>query len=200
VLAATAATHDQVGLALVLALAGLLPVLALPRAGVSWPLSATAPALAAIGLAGAWPALAARAKTPYRRASLGAIGYVWLVVADAGIRIPGRVPAGLWMSSPFDTLHHMLIPIVTTGALAPALAFALAAVVLPFVCTGRSPALDLVRVTIWGAVLVSATTALGQSSTPPAMTLGVLVAAILTLAPGTATAYRALHDSSRLVP
>ncbi len=200
VLAATAAAHDQVGLALVLALAGLLPVLALPRAGVSWPLGAAAPALAALGLAGAWPALAARAKTPYRRAALGTIGYVWVVVADAGMRIPGRVAAGLWVSSPFDTLHHMLIPIITSGALAPALAFGVAAVVLPFACTGRSPLPDLVRVTIWATVLVSATAALGQSSTLPAMTLGVLVGAILTLAPGAATAYRARHVPSRLVP
>jgi hypothetical protein len=153
-----------------------------------------------IGLAGAWPALAARAGTPYRRAALGAVGYVFIVLANAGTTIPGRVPAALWMSSPYNTLHHMLAPVLTSGALLPAAAWAVAAVVLPHATGRRSMPLDVIRTVVWAAVLVSATAALSRSSTPPSMLLGALVAAGIALAPTAFDAHRGERLSAGNVP
>jgi hypothetical protein len=198
--AIAAVGQDRVGLAVVVVLAGVLPVLVLPRRGTHWPLAIGAPALATIGLAGAWPALAARAQTPYRRAALGALGYVFIVLAGAGVAIPGRVPAALWTSSPYDALHHLLAPVLSSGALAPAAVWALAAVALPFVIRRRSAVLDVITTVIWAAVLASATATLSGSSTPPSMALGVTVAAALTLAPTAAAAYRHERLSARNSP
>jgi eukaryotic-like serine/threonine-protein kinase len=51
------------------------------------------------------------------------------------------------------------LPVLRSGALTPALVWALAAVVLPWLVRGRSLAVDLVRVVIWAAMLESATVA-----------------------------------------
>jgi serine/threonine protein kinase len=190
--------QDHVGLAVVLALAGLLTPAALPRRGTHWPLPVAAPALAAIGLAGAWPAFAARAQTAYRRAALGAIGYVLIVLANT--KIPGRVPAALWMSSPYNTLHHLLGPVLTSGALLPAVAWGAAAAALPHVATRSSLVLDVARTIVWAVLLIAATATLSQSSPPPSMMLGALLGAALTLAPTALDAYRTERLPARSVP
>ncbi len=151
-------------LALVTLLMLALPVALLVARPLDWPLAAGAPALGLIGLAGAWPALAARAASPWRRAALAATGWVWLLfaglVGESQLylsRIPGTTPVGNWADSPTALLHQELLPLLRSGALTPALVWALAAVVLPWLVRGRSLAVDLVRVVIWAAMLQSAT-------------------------------------------
>src|SRR5581483_5899222 len=95
VLVAALGEHRE-GAAIVLALAALAPPLLLPRSGLSWPVCVGAPVLGFAGLAGAWPAIAARAGSFRRRAALGAIGWLWLVLAApiAGRDLYVRRPAG----------------------------------------------------------------------------------------------------------
>jgi hypothetical protein len=163
-LAALAASQHLPGLAAVIATAFLLPLLISPAASTTWPLSAGAPALGLIGLAGAWPALAARASTPWRRATLGAIGWVWLLLASAVVGkalylplAPGVAPPQAFMSSLPTTVNHVLRPEISAAVLAPALVWALGAVTLPWLVRGGSLVLDVVRVVVWAGLLVAAT-------------------------------------------
>jgi hypothetical protein len=87
---------------------------------------------------------------------------VWLVVgalitgARWYPRLVGIPPPAVWAASPYDALHHVLLPVSASGVMAPAVVWALAAVVLPHLARGRSMALDVVRVSIWSAMLVLA--------------------------------------------
>ena len=107
-LCAGAIVRGHAGAALVIALAALAPVLLLPARPSAWPLCAAAPALGLIGLAGAWPALASRAPGIVQRAALGAIGWVWLLLAGAALGsahvlylppTPGVPPPAAWIGS-----------------------------------------------------------------------------------------------------
>jgi hypothetical protein len=200
-LALIAATQSHVPLALIIVIAGALPAALLPRQGSYWPLPAIAPGLAAIGLAGATPALAATAKSPYRRAALGGLGYVYIAIIGNQVHIPGRAAASVWIGSPYDMLHHLLLPLLTSGALLPALVWAGAAVTLPYI-TQPNPghtALNVASVITWGALTTGLTSALAQSSTPPSMVLGVLVGAVFALAPTAFAAHRTAGDSAPIV-
>jgi serine/threonine protein kinase len=193
----TAISQDHPGFALLALVALLVPVLLIARRPTAWPLAAAAPALGLIGLAGAWPALAARAPTAWRRAALGAAGWVWLLLATpiAGRvlylpRVPGTAPLGVWAGSASGAVHHVLTPLLRSGAVAPAAVWALAAVVLPWLVLGRSPALDFVRVVIWSATLVSATAVAiaavhGSNAIPaaPSAVVGGVAGAIVVLVP-----------------
>jgi serine/threonine protein kinase len=197
--AACAATilqgHAGFGVLVLVALA--IPVLLLIPRPTAWPLAAAAPALGLIGLAGAWPALAARASTVWRRAALGAVGWIWLLVAapiaDRVLYLPqppGTRPPAQWSGSVSGAIHHVLTPALSSGALAPVLVWALAAAVLPWLVLGRSLALDFVRVVIWAAVLVSATSAAIAAvhssdavHAAPSAVIGAIVAGVLVLVP-----------------
>jgi hypothetical protein len=159
-----AASQHLPGAAAVITIALLVPLVLSPAAATTWPLSAGAAALGFVGLAGAWPALAARATTPWRRAALGATGWIWLLLASAVAGkalylplVPGVAPSHAWMRSLSTTVDHLLRPEVSAGVLAPALVWALAAVALPWLLRGRSFVLDVVRVVVWAAIVVSAT-------------------------------------------
>jgi hypothetical protein len=209
----TAISQGRPGGAIVVAIAMLVPILLLVRRPTAWPLAVAAPALGLIGLAGAWPALAGQAATPWRRAALGASGWVILLLAtpiagrtlylpgwvdgSVGTRPPGTPRASGWISSPDQTLHQVLGPLVSSGVLVPALIWALGASILPWLTGGRWFALDLVRVVVWAAVLVSATgiavTAVHAGHglrTAPSATLGALAAAAMALAPSGLAAWR----------
>jgi hypothetical protein len=154
----------RTGAALVVGLGGVLPALLVPWRATAWGLPVAAPALGAIGLAGAWPALAGRGRGPLTRAALGAVGWVWTALGTAlsGATLylpaaPGTPPAGQWPASVGATLHHVLTPLVSSGALAPALVWAAAAMVLPWLVRGRRLALDFVLASAWAAGLVAAT-------------------------------------------
>jgi eukaryotic-like serine/threonine-protein kinase len=211
-LAATALSLQRPGAAMVIVIALLLPVFLAPAAATAWPLSAGAPALGLIGLAGAWPAVAARAKGTWTRAALGAIGWVWLLLgaAIAGKalylpRVPGIAltpPPQHWMSSPSDTVTHLLAPLGSSGVLAPAAVWALAAVTLPWLVRRRSLLLDAVRVFAWAAIVVSCTGAAiaavhGSDAVgaPPSALIGAAAAAAVALAPSLTEMWRgALHS------
>jgi eukaryotic-like serine/threonine-protein kinase len=212
-LALAAVAGGHAGSGLVFAAAALVPIVTMFGAGVAWPLAVAAPLLGAVGLGGAWPALAARSKSIRRRAALGLTGWIWLLLAStlAGkglyLRLlPGTPARGVFGGSLFDAIHHVLGPVVTSGALAVAPLWALAAVVLPYLVTGRSAAVDVVRVVIWAAVLASGTTAVLTSvhvphgvASPPTAVIGALAGAVVALAPTAIAVLRPVRNSSRLV-
>lgn len=192
-----AIVQGHAGFALLTVLALTLPVIAMISTPSSWPLAAGAPALGLIGLAGAWPAVAARAATPWKRAALAGTGWCWLALATPIVGhtlyfrpAAGTAPPGVLAGSPYDTLHQMLLPLLTSGVLVPAAVWAGAAVVLPWLVQGRSPALDLLRVVIWSAVLVSTTVlAIGAVhgsdalGSPPTAVAGAVAGGLIALAP-----------------
>ena len=84
------------------------------------------PALGLIGLAGAWPALAARAGTSWAAPPWAGVGWVWLLlaaeIAGRGLYlplVPGIPRPAVWTGSLSQTLHHLLATLVSTGVLAP---------------------------------------------------------------------------------
>jgi len=163
-LAVLATSQHLPGAAAVITVALLVPVVLSPAAATTWPLSAGAPALGLVGLAGAWPALAARATTPWRGAPLGAVGWLWVLLASAiagkALYLPlvrGVPPPHAWMSSLSTTLDHLLRPEISAGVLAPAIVWALGAVTLPWLIRGGSLILDVLRVLAWAVIVVSAT-------------------------------------------
>jgi serine/threonine protein kinase len=156
--------EGRTGASIVLATGGVLPALLVPWRGTAWGLPVGAPALGAIGLAGAWPAVAGRARGPLTRAALGAVGWVWTALATAlsGTTLylrapPGTPPPGQWPASVGATIHHVLAPLISSGALVPALVWAGAAVILPWVVRGRRLAVDFVLASAWAAGLLAAT-------------------------------------------
>jgi hypothetical protein len=158
------ALTGHAGLALVLC-AFLAPLLALPRrAGPGWMTAAFAPLLGSVGLAGAFPALAGQAAALRSRAALAALGYWWLLLAQA---LAGRVlwlwprgarllPADHWLGSASAAWAHVVRPLLVLGTIEGAALWAVAAAVLPWVVRGRRAALDIVAATAWAAALLSA--------------------------------------------
>lgn len=196
-LVAALVAQGHPGAALVLGIAALVPLVVLPFSGWAWSTPAVAPGLGVIALAGAWPALAARLGNPWRRAALGLTGWLWLTVAEplTGTHLylgsaPGTPPPAAWTGSLHGALHDVLRPMLSSGVLDPALVWAAAAVVLPWLVRGRSPALDVVRVVVWSATLVSATTAVmtlatgsSKHGTPRGAVLGALAGVAIALVP-----------------
>lgn len=167
VLLAALAAAGSAGTAVIL-LAALLPVpLLLPRAGRLWSVPAGAPLLGLVGLALAWPTLAAQAAGARRRAALGALGLWWLVLAEALTGpalllgdVPGTPVRGAWEDSAAAAAREVLVPLATSGAPALALVWALAAAALPVLVRGRRAGADLVVVTGWAAGLAASSAAL----------------------------------------
>jgi hypothetical protein len=156
----------RTGAAVILIAAALAPVAAAPLAATAWPVAAGAPLLGAIGLAGAWPAVAATARGGWRRAALGATGWLWLLMVElltghhlyAG-GIPRQPPPDAWTGSLEVTVHDVLGPLLTSFAWLPAAVWALSAAVLPWLARARSLGFDTVVVAAWSAGTVSATAA-----------------------------------------
>jgi eukaryotic-like serine/threonine-protein kinase len=146
-----------------LALAAAAPLLALPsRTGPGWLACLLAPALGAIGLAGACPAIAGQASRWRERAALGAVGYWWLTLAEplTGRRLwlgqsSGATPLMTWEGS-LSGAVHVLGPLLGLGVLLGAALWASGAIVLPWIVRGRSAALDVVAATTWSAALAAA--------------------------------------------
>jgi len=185
------------GGALVLLLGALLPVLLLPGYPAGWPLAAGAPVLGVIGVAGAWPALAARAGSAWRRAALAVTGWVWLLLAacmagtDLYSRRPGGTPVpSAWMPSLSQATHRVLTPLLDAGVLAIAPVWAAGAVVLPWIIRGRSTPAAVLRVAVWAVALAVSTTVILASAGGHGLArgdlaaLGAVVSALVALAPG----------------
>ena len=155
VIVATAAAASLIvasrpGAALALLVGAVVPVVLNPLDGPSWPLAGAAPALGALGLAGAWPALAGLSKRAHRRAALGATGYIWTALVTNGMASTQTLP---------DAVHHVLAPLATVGTLVTAGIWAAAALTLPLTRSRRWPALELLRLGLWATALGLATLA-----------------------------------------
>ncbi|HSZ70850.1 MAG TPA: serine/threonine-protein kinase [Solirubrobacteraceae bacterium] len=169
-LAAWQLAAQRAGVAL-LALCAALPVVVLVRRpGPRWLVAGIAPLLGAIGLAGAFPAVAGQAAAWRTRALLGALGYWWLRLAEplldtasrrlwlgAPAGTGGGTPALAWEGSLMGAAVHALAPLLTLGLLFGALAWALAAAVLPLLVRGRSALRDALAATVWAVALAAGT-------------------------------------------
>ena len=180
------------GAALVL-LAAVAPVAPLARrARLGWSLPAAAPLLGLAALAGAYPALAGRARRISARAGLGALGAWWLVLAEpvlgesVALGTGERAPAG-WAVGAQPAAERVLLEAVTGGALLLAVPWALAAALLPLVVRGRRTAPDLVAAGCWAGALALVTGVLADQlgrPEPPGLALGACAAAALAFAGG----------------
>jgi hypothetical protein len=158
------------GLALLVGAAAAPVVLLLPLTGWTWSLPAVAPGLGVAALAGAWPALAGQPRRWPVRAALGALGLWWLLLAElvSGERLllgaaAEAPPRPGWEGSAVDAARDALWPVVTSGALAVAALWGLAAALLPVLVRGRSVLADLVGVAFWAAALAAGTQAVAQA-------------------------------------
>jgi hypothetical protein len=195
------AAAGRPGVAL-LVLAAFLPVVALPLdrrvsggAG-GWLASALAPALGLAGLAAAFPAFAGQASRWRMRASLGALGYWWLALAEPllsrhlWLGPPASTPAhAVWESSLASTAAHVLSPLLSPGVLLGAVLWAAAAVLLPVLVRGRNAAVDVVAASVWSAALFALAPALdgglsghAAQATPRGAVLGALLGGALAVA------------------
>jgi hypothetical protein len=192
--AVMAVAQGHSGLAVLLVPAALTAVVLVPWRPTAWPLPAGAVALGLIGLAGAWLGMAGWASSAWRRATLAAAGWVWLLVAASvtghGLYLdwlPAK-SAPAWSGSIRSTADVVITPLLSAGVLAPAAVWALAACVLPWIVRGRSLVLDAILVVIWSATLVAASTAVIEAvhrapatSTAPTAVVGAIVGALLAL-------------------
>ncbi len=180
------------GIAL-LVLFAVAPVpLLLPRRGEAWSLPAGAALLGVLGLAVAWPALAGQARRASTRAALGALGGLWLVLAETltSDRLLTGQPRDVlavdtWQGSVVDAVTGALAPLLSGGTLAFAALWALAAALLPLLVRGRSAALDIVAAAGWAATLAAATQALSRAlvlESPRGLVLGALAAGAVAVA------------------
>jgi hypothetical protein len=150
--------------AALLLLAAAAPLVLLPRrSGLGWLMAALAPALGAVGLAGAFPALAGQRARLAERAALAALGYWWLILAEPlldrrlWLGVPAGTPArAVWEGSLSSAATHVVGPSLSFGVLYGAAVWAVAAVLLPWVVRGRSAVLDVVAASAWSLALLLA--------------------------------------------
>ncbi len=166
------------------------------RVGFWWLGGALAPVLGLAGLAGAYPAVAGQAATWRRRATLGALGYWWLTLAepllgrDLWLGVPPSTPSrAVWEGSLSNAALHVVGPALSLGVLLGATLWALAAMVLPWIVRGRSAAFDVVAATMWCAALATGAQALdsGLSAhvlhpSPRGTALGAILGGVLVVA------------------
>jgi hypothetical protein len=193
VVGALAVGDGAAGGALVLVCAAAPAALLNPRRGWSWPAPAGAVALGLVGLGGAWPALAGRLGGGiWTRASLGALGWLWLACAGAlAGRVlylhpaPGIPPPVAWIGAPGLAAHDVLANLLRSGQWWGALAWALGAAALPWLVRGVSAIADGARVLVWALALALAAILLAGAAAPSAgaALLGALGAGALALAP-----------------
>jgi hypothetical protein len=207
-LAAEAALQHHPAIGLLLLLAALVPVLLMPLSATSWPLAGVALGLAAIGLGGAWPALAGRAGSAWRRAALAATGWIWLLLAGpiAGSslyvgRVAGVPKAHAWSGS-LQAIHDAIWPLLSSGAFLGAVVWALAAAALPWVVRRRVLALDVIRVVGWSALVCITTVAVIHSthrlSAPSHVVAGAVAGALLALSPWIGQVARLVRESANV--
>jgi hypothetical protein len=157
--------------------AACLPIpLLLPRSPAWWSVPGFAPLLALAGPGPAYTALAGQAPTWPRRAALGALGSLWIALADDTLADPG----------PFA---------LTTAA------FALAAILLPVLVRGLRLPLDVIAAGVWGGALYAALLGIERVAGPGADTreaaVGAALAAVIAVL---AAALRRSRGEARLSP
>jgi hypothetical protein len=181
------------GMAVVL-LAALLPVpLLVWRAPVLWSVPAAAPLLAAAGAGPAYAAVAGQATTWRRRAALGAIGFLWVALAEAAIRHPlvfglahSQQPRGDWLHNGWHALGHAVVPVFASPVLLCAAGWAACAAVLPLLVRGHRLAVDVLGATVWAVALYISTAGvqdlLGKGAPARGAAAGAAAAAVLAVA------------------
>jgi eukaryotic-like serine/threonine-protein kinase len=176
-----------------------VPPIALLTLKDGWSAPGLAPALGVIGLAGAFPAVAARAgRSWWQRAVIAAGGYVWLIAAGtlSGHNLfwlPFKPPAAdAWLGSPDAMFNQVLVPLAHARGLAGALVWAAAAALAPLLATRRWPTLDLLLAVGWGALTISALAAVGADPLRDPIT-GTGVAVLVLGWPAAATLIRELR-------
>jgi hypothetical protein len=193
---------DRQGTALVLAAAALPIPFLLPRAGLLWSVPVFAPLLGAVAIGPLFVGLAALAPTPWRRAGLGAAGFLWLAIGEVLtgesllFGVPdGTLPRAEWNGSISAAASDALGPLLSGPALAPALVWGAFAVVPPLLVRGRWLTMDLLGAGLWAAGLIvahaalgdmlAATTALGEArgAAAGAVGAGLLVVAVSQMTP-----------------
>ncbi len=154
------------GEAVLLAAALAAPPVLLARRGAWWSLPALAPLLALGSLAPAYCALAAQAPGPRARAALSAAGFWWLAIAEALLgrdlhlgRVVGA-PAGARSAA---DAADVLWGVLSSGLVAGAVLWALAATLLPLLTARGGLLAATVGAAAWAAALVLATGALGRA-------------------------------------
>ncbi|MEA2378092.1 MAG: eukaryotic-like serine/threonine-protein kinase [Thermoleophilaceae bacterium] len=160
---------DRQGTALILAAAAAPMPLLLPRGKLLWSVPILAPLLGTVALAPAFVGLAALAPTPWRRAGLGAAGFLWLALGELisgrdllfGVS-DGTLPRADWQGSISAAGSDALAPLLSGPALAPAVVWAAFAMLLPLLVRGRWLAVDLIGAGLWAAGLFVAHAALGD--------------------------------------
>ena len=175
---------DRPGAALLVGAAVLGVPLLLRRRGTAWSLPALAPLLGLAGIAGAYPALAGRARGPFTRAALGALGAWWALLATPllGRAALGAMPELAPGADLEAAADGVLAPLLSGGALLYAALWALAALLLPWLVRGRWLAVDLVAAATWAAALGAGTVAVAESlgtSEPPGVVAGAVIAGVL---------------------
>jgi len=175
------------GAALVVLAAGLAPLL-VRGSGRAWALPVAAPLLGLAALACAFPALAGRARGAWQRAALGAAGLWWVLLAEALLDrrlLAGSPPPAGWERDAGRALDGVLWPPLTSGLVAIAAVWALAALVLPWLVRGRSAAADFVAASAWAAGLGAGTGAVAEwagAAAPRGLAAGAVAAGALALA------------------
>ncbi|MEJ7817041.1 MAG: serine/threonine-protein kinase [Thermoleophilaceae bacterium] len=178
----------QPGTAVVLACALAITPLLLPKAGMLWSAPALAPLLGAVGIAPMFVGLATLAPTPRRRAGLGAAGFAWLALCEVLTErdllfgaADGTLARARWEGSAVNAVGDAVVPLLSTPALAPALVWAVFALLLPLFARGRWAAADMLVAGAWAVGLVAAHAALGDalSGAGPGLAQGVVVGAAL---------------------
>jgi hypothetical protein len=131
--------------------------------------------------------LAARigGRSAWERATLAALGYWWLAITEAltGRRLLlGAVsdarPRTSWQTSVPDVISHVLAPLCTPDRLAPALLWALAAVLLPWLLRHSSGATRAILAASWAVALVVASLVLAHRIGAPSPPLPLAAAAL----------------------
>ena len=184
----TFGSSPRVGAALVVFLGIALPPLLIRGAAIAWSAPALAPLLGIVGLAGAFPALAGTARSPWTRAGVAACGAWWLLLAEPllGHNLLLGIP-GLPARESFDgaasiAASAVIQPLVTSGGPVLMLLWAGAAVVMPWLVRGRTLAGDIVGASAWSAGLAAATASLGVAVTgaaPHGLVAGAIAAGII---------------------
>jgi hypothetical protein len=170
-LVAWLAADGHTGLALVAAAGALAPPLLLPRAGLLWSVPVLAPLLGAIGLGPLYLVAAGAAGTAWRRAALGATGFLWLALTETALDRTllfgppdGSMSRAAWDGSATQAAKHALWPLVSHPAsLLPMLAWGALAAALPLLVAGRSLTIDLAGGFVWAAALVATHAALAKA-------------------------------------
>jgi hypothetical protein len=187
------AVAGRAGVAL-LVLAAATPLLLARRSGPGWLAAAAAPALGAIGLAAAFPALAGQRASWRARAGQAALGFWWLALAEPLVsrRLwlgpPSGLPARATWEGSLASAAHVLGAILTPELAAGALVWAAAATLLPWLVRGRSAALDVVLAIAWTVALLGtvplierAALAHSTQSSPRGVLLGAMLGCSLAI-------------------